>query len=98
MQRAVTPLAAQGLLDRCRGRGTFVQAAASKPLVAIVLGPALTNESAHYYRAALEALREETRGRGWASRVYDGLNPATEAGQPQKDDLHGRRPACPGRA
>ncbi|MDD5707015.1 MAG: GntR family transcriptional regulator [Kiritimatiellae bacterium] len=86
VQRAVSPLAAEGLLGRCRGRGTFVQGSCRKPMVALILGPSLTNEASHFYRATLEALREATHKRGWTSRTYDGLNPATEEGQPHRQE------------
>ena len=48
IQRALTPLVAQGLIERQRGRGTFVGHAARRATIALLFGPSLADEAAHY--------------------------------------------------
>ena len=58
ISRALAPLAAEGLVVRSRKRGTFVRAATDKALVGVIVGVDLTEESAHFYRAMLNAFRK----------------------------------------
>lgn len=84
IQRAVAPLVAQGLVERCRKLGTFVRKAAQEATIAVLFGPSLSDESAHFYRALMQALREEARTHTWACRLYDGVIAATAPDEPRQ--------------
>jgi len=99
ISRALAPLAAEGLVVRSRKRGTFVRAATDKALVGVIVGVDLTEESAHFYRAMLNAFRAELEDRDSLCRGFDGLFPkgkTNEALNPQAhrhlmDDLRHHR-------
>ncbi|MDD5705420.1 MAG: GntR family transcriptional regulator [Kiritimatiellae bacterium] len=86
VQRGMAPLVAQGLLERRRKHGTFVRRGTQTAPIAILFGPSLADEAAHFYRAFAEALKSEARRHQWTCRIYDGLNPLTAADQPRKDE------------
>jgi DNA-binding transcriptional regulator YhcF (GntR family) len=73
VQKALGRMTAAGLLDRSRKRGTFVRAATDKAVVGLMFGPSLADETAHFYRAVVTAMRMEIKKRHWSCRVYDGL-------------------------
>ncbi|MDD2709045.1 MAG: winged helix-turn-helix domain-containing protein [Verrucomicrobiae bacterium] len=76
VHKAMTRLAAEGLIERSRKRGTFVKPAVKNAVIGILIGRSLTDETAHFHRALAESLRREIAGlkdSQWTSRVYDGL-------------------------
>ncbi|MCC6579491.1 MAG: GntR family transcriptional regulator [Phycisphaeraceae bacterium] len=85
IQRAIKPLVAQGLIERSRKRGTFVKPSARKALVAVLFGPNLSDESAHFYRALLAAIRSQSTEHQWDCRLYDGLNYANKPEHPHQE-------------
>lgn len=95
VQKAMTHLAASGLVERTPRRGTFVKGAVSQAVVGILFGPSLADETAHFYRAILKAMRAEMKDFHWSCRAYDGLVELIERPDPGnvasvqhlKDDL-----------
>ncbi len=71
IRQAIGLLEKKGLLLRRHGLGTFVQAAADQPLIAVLFGVSLHHESADFYRAAAKAIEDELLRRGWQCRIYD---------------------------
>lgn len=75
IQRAMTRLTADGLIERRRRRGTFVRASTDQAVIGVLIGPSLAEETAYFYRAVLKHLRAEVTAmddRHWTCRVYDG--------------------------
>ncbi|MDD5704383.1 MAG: GntR family transcriptional regulator [Kiritimatiellae bacterium] len=87
IQRAVAPLVAQGYIERRPRRGTFVSHGAHNAHIALLFGPSLADESAHFYRAVKKAMCEEARDYKWVCRVYDGINPTTAADGTGKEEM-----------
>ncbi len=87
IQRAIEPLAAEGLMARRAGVGTFIQPSTEKASVALVFGPSLVEESAHFYRAMQRGLQEEIRTHSWSCRVYEGLNPSPDVDASHMKDV-----------
>lgn len=80
VQSALASLTAAGWVERTPRRGTFVSRTEREGVIGILLGPSLTDESAHYYRALLQAIEGEVsvnrKKRRWICRTYDGLTAA----------------------
>ncbi|MDD2708808.1 MAG: GntR family transcriptional regulator [Verrucomicrobiae bacterium] len=77
IQKAMTNLVVEGLIDRKPRRGTFVKAAADRAVIGILMGPDLSDESSLFFRALSKAIQREMMARAeprWICRVYDGLN------------------------
>lgn len=72
LQKALRRLKEDGLIERTPRVGSFVSAAAPTAAIAIVVGPDLKHETAHFHRALVRALQDDTDGR-WLSRIYDGF-------------------------
>ncbi len=72
LQKALRRLKNDGLIDRTPRLGSFVRGAAQAPAIALIIGPSLTLECAHFHRALARMLQAETSER-WAPRLYDGL-------------------------
>lgn len=85
IQRAMNRLVAEGWVERKTRRGTFAKGATEQLAVAVVVGPSLVDEPAHFFRAVTKAVRAELEDRQCASRVYDGLSTV----------IMGRRDAAP---
>ncbi|MEI8315388.1 MAG: GntR family transcriptional regulator [Verrucomicrobiota bacterium] len=73
LQQAMARLAAAGLIVRRPRQGTFVTSATDKAVIAVLFGPNLTDESAYFYRAVLQAIRQQANTYHWTCRSYDGL-------------------------
>jgi len=73
LQQAMARLAAAGLIVRRPRQGTFVTSTTDKAVIGVLFGPNLTDESAYFYRAVLQAIREQANSYHWACRSYDGL-------------------------
>jgi hypothetical protein len=72
----MTRLAAAGLVERRRRRGTFVRAITEQAVVGVLIGPSLADETAYFYRAVIKQLRSEVAAmqeRSWSCRLYDGM-------------------------
>lgn len=80
VRQGVDVLVRKGLVRRELGSGTYVNAAKSDPIIGILFGPSMVEESAHFYRALLKALEQEIAGMSFTSRSYDGFN-RTDAGK-----------------
>lgn len=61
-------------MERRPKHGTFVKGTVDTTTIAIVFGPQLSVESAHFYRAIKNAFMQEVEARDWRGRIYDGLN------------------------
>ncbi|MDD2709635.1 MAG: GntR family transcriptional regulator [Verrucomicrobiae bacterium] len=89
IQKAMTRLVAEGLIDRRANRGTFVRESSQRDVIAFFIGPDLADETAHFYRCLYRCLcsemgaKQETR---WTFRVYDGLRELNQSVRP-KDSL-----------
>lgn len=69
-------LVTEGFLERERKRGTFVRAPNQASTIGILIGPQLSDETAHFYRAILKNLREmlsENENSPRDHRIYDGI-------------------------
>lgn len=73
VQRALTNLVSEGLIERRQRSGTFVRNKNHRALVGILFGPDLTEESSAVYRALHSCLKLEIDSDFLTSRVYDGL-------------------------
>jgi len=73
LQKAMSRLHASGLIARRPRQGTFVSNSTDKAMIGVLFGPSLTEESAHFYRAVLNALRQHVDKYNWSCRAYDGL-------------------------
>ncbi len=82
MRQGVDVLVRKGLVRRELGSGTYINALRVDPMIAILFGPSVVEESAHFYRALLTALEEEFEQRQYACRCYAGFN-LHEADQPE---------------
>ncbi|MDD2706846.1 MAG: GntR family transcriptional regulator [Verrucomicrobiae bacterium] len=74
VNKVMRRLVSEGLLSRNRKRGTYVNSVQKQVLIAVLVAPGLTDETAHFYRALLRAIRLRGRERRWLCRAYDGLN------------------------
>ncbi|MDD2710077.1 MAG: GntR family transcriptional regulator [Verrucomicrobiae bacterium] len=77
IQKAMVCLVADGFIERRRKRGTFVKSRLDKAVIGVLIGRSLADETAHFHRAVLAAIRSEMEGMedcNWMCRVYDGLN------------------------
>lgn len=83
IQRAMKPLVAQGFVERRQKSGTFVCERSLKTMIAVVFGPSLADETAHYYRGVWRAVQEHARSFNWSCRLYDGVNFSAFEDQPQ---------------
>lgn len=86
VQRAMNRLVADGLIQRRPKKGTYVNGMVDTTTIAIVFGPHLTHETAHFFRAVKNAFMQEIEGRNWRGRIYDGLN--DEHGQAMTANSH----------
>ncbi|MCG3150356.1 MAG: hypothetical protein PCFJNLEI_03839 [Verrucomicrobiae bacterium] len=73
LQKAMSRLSAAGLIARRPRQGTFVSNSTDRAVIGVLFGPNLTEESAHFYRAVLNALRQQVDKYNWSCRAYDGL-------------------------
>lgn len=80
VRQGVDVLVKMGLVRREPGSGTYVNAIKADPIIGILFGPSLVEESAHFYRALLGALEAEIAGSPYTCRSYDGLN-RTDVGE-----------------
>ncbi|MDD2708812.1 MAG: GntR family transcriptional regulator [Verrucomicrobiae bacterium] len=74
IQKAMTQLVERGLIVRRRRLGTFVNPA--RCAIAVLTGPSLTDETAHFHRAVVKCLQMEIAGSKddcWECRVYGGV-------------------------
>lgn len=81
VQRALSRLTTAGLLERKPGRGTYVRSKEDKAVIATLVGPHLSDESAYFYRAMHRALQAEVGEFNWTCWVYDGLLDKTPSGE-----------------
>ena len=72
LQKAMARLAAAGLIARRPRQGTFVNTSTEKAVIGVLFGPSLTEESAYFYRAVLQAIRQQATDYNWSCRSYDG--------------------------
>ncbi|MBI2437442.1 MAG: substrate-binding domain-containing protein [Lentisphaerae bacterium] len=80
IQKAMSSLAAAGLIERKSRRGTFVRSSADKAVVGVLVSFDLLDERAHFYRALVRATQEEIGRHEWRSLTYDRLGlPASKA-------------------
>jgi DNA-binding LacI/PurR family transcriptional regulator/DNA-binding transcriptional regulator YhcF (GntR family) len=76
IDQAMTPLVAEGLIERRRKRGTFIKGNAGQSVIGIVFGSNLSDEMAYFLRSLRNCLMTEIiemEGRNWTTRIYDGL-------------------------
>gem|GEM_PF-1053392 len=71
VQQAMDMLASSGLVQRARGRGTFVSPRAIRPMVGIICGYNLLSEEAHFPRALSDCLKEQIEDRHFNVMIYD---------------------------
>lgn len=76
VRQGVDVLVRKGLVRRELGSGTYVNASKSDPIIGILFGPSMVEESAHFYRALQKALEVEVSGMSFTCRSYDGFNRA----------------------
>ncbi len=74
VRQGVDVLVRKGLVRRELGSGTYVNAAKADPIIGILFGPSMVEESAHFYRALLKALEKEISAMSFTCRSYDGFN------------------------
>ena len=89
VQKAMTRLSADGLLERIARRGTFVRSHTEKVTIAILSGVNLADQITAYARAVVRSLQEQMAQRDWNWLVYDSLNVSTPG--PNGDRLYGHR-------
>ncbi len=86
IQKAMSRLVADGLIERKPRRGTFVKAQERQATIGVLFGPDLADEPAHFYRALLRSIEEEVRSqereRRWSCRSYSGLTFLRDESQP----------------
>jgi DNA-binding transcriptional regulator YhcF (GntR family) len=87
-QKALARLAAQGLLERTPHRGTFVRGQDEKPLIGLMIGADLAEESEYFSRGLVKALRGEIEKRNWICRLYDGCHIASWRRRPFKPEVY----------
>jgi DNA-binding LacI/PurR family transcriptional regulator len=73
LQRAMIRLSAAGLITRRPRQGTFISGFKDRAVIGVLFGPNLYEETAHFYRVVLNAIRQEVDKFNWSCRVYDGL-------------------------
>jgi DNA-binding LacI/PurR family transcriptional regulator len=73
IQKAMAKLAASGFIERRPRQGTFIKLPTEKAVIGVLFGPSLTDETAHFYRAMLQAIRGQIQQYNWFCRTYDGL-------------------------
>lgn len=73
LQKALRCLKNDGLIDRTPRLGSFVRGAVHAPDIALLLGPHLATEHAHFHRAMARALQLAT-GTRRTLRTYDGMS------------------------
>ncbi|MBI4024573.1 MAG: substrate-binding domain-containing protein [Verrucomicrobia bacterium] len=74
IHRAMTVLNAAGLIERKQGRGTFVKSPSDKAIVGLLVAFDLLDESAHFYRALVQAVRRAIGEKNWRCLFYDSLD------------------------
>jgi DNA-binding LacI/PurR family transcriptional regulator len=74
VQKVMKHLVNDGLVERRPKRGTYIKGKAEVKTIAMMMGPRLSKESEHFYRAVKEAFLEGVEKRNWRGRIYDGLN------------------------
>lgn len=77
VHKAMRRLKASGLVGGEPRCGSVVRSENQKAVIGVLAGPSITDESSHFLRALIVALRAEIAGSRdfrWTSRVYDGLN------------------------
>ncbi|AHF91699.1 GntR family transcriptional regulator [Opitutaceae bacterium TAV5] len=72
LNRALSRLAASGLVDRRQRRGCFVAQGQKLMNVAVVMESSLSDEPAWFARTLMNHLRLEGSRLGWICRMYDG--------------------------
>lgn len=80
VQRALSKLTAEGLVERRQGRGTFVRDKTEQSLIGAFLGPSFASDEGGFYRHLLKPIREQLETEYISLRIYDGLtdlSPAT---------------------
>lgn len=73
VQRALSKLTAEGLVERRQGRGTFVRDKTEQLLIGAFLGPSFANDESGFYRHLLKMIREQLETEYISLRIYDGL-------------------------
>ncbi|MBI4026924.1 MAG: GntR family transcriptional regulator [Verrucomicrobia bacterium] len=74
VQMALARLTTDGLVERSRGRGTFVKSATHPLTIGVLVGANLSDETAYFFRSVVGALHSQTKDRAWTFRVYDNLS------------------------
>lgn len=74
VRQGIDVLAKKGLVRREPGSGIYVNATKASPVIGILFGPSLVEESAHFYRALRAALESEIEGKPYTCCSYDGFN------------------------
>ncbi|MDD2710621.1 MAG: winged helix-turn-helix domain-containing protein [Verrucomicrobiae bacterium] len=76
VHRALTRLAAEGMIERKRHEGTFVRNDVNKGVIGVLIGANLADETIHSQHAIIQAIHSKisgTRDCHWDCRVYGGL-------------------------
>ncbi|MBI4026531.1 MAG: GntR family transcriptional regulator [Verrucomicrobia bacterium] len=88
VQQALAMLAADGALERAPRRGTFVSPKTAQATIGLLFGQNLSEEQAHFYRAAHRVLEREIQVRGWACRTYDYLTSSVGLPRPAQTPVY----------
>ncbi|HWL54911.1 MAG TPA: GntR family transcriptional regulator [Chthoniobacteraceae bacterium] len=75
VQSAMRGLAAAGLVGRSQRSGTVVLDRRERGVIGLIIGPSLSDETAHYQRALCTALESRFNRYGLSTRIYDGVHP-----------------------
>lgn len=82
VRQGVGLLVQRGIVERRQGIGTFVvRAPVATTNVAVLVGDSLTVESAHFYRALMNRLRQGAAQRRWELHYYDEMNREVFSGE-----------------
>lgn len=73
VQRALSKMTAEGLIERRPGRGTFVRDKTEQSLIGAFLGPGFASDEGGFYRHILKSIREQLETEYISLRIYDGL-------------------------
>ncbi|MFA6176027.1 MAG: GntR family transcriptional regulator [Phycisphaerae bacterium] len=82
VRQGIGVLAQKGLVRRAHGSGIYVTATKATPIIGMIFGPSLVEESAYFYRALREVLESEIAATPYICRSYDGFN-RTDAAVPE---------------